>query len=171
MRWLSNLFLGCKALFAKSRLEQELDEELSTYLEHSLADKLKNGMCPIEARQTALRELGGSRNAVKHQVWNSRWESSMDSILQDLRMGFRSLIKSPGFTVIALVSLSLGIGGNTAIFTLMDQMMLRNLPVHEPNQLVAFGTSVSGGIAGGIDLGAQLICAEWSHRSIRICRS
>jgi predicted permease len=154
MRWLSNLFLGCKALFAKSRLEQELDEELSTYLEHSLADKLKNGMCPIEARQTALRELGGSRNAVKHQVWNSRWESSMDSILQDLRMGFRSLIKSPGFTVIALVSLSLGIGGNTAIFTLMDQMMLRNLPVHEPNQLVAFGTSVSGGIAGVIDLGA-----------------
>jgi len=154
MRWLSNLFAGFKSLFTKSEVEREFDEELSGYVEASYADKLKTGMAPAEARRAALEDLGGSHNAVKHQVWTSRWESSLESVLQDLRMGIRSLLKSRGFTAIALLSLALGIGGNTAIFTLMDQVLLRNLPVRDPQQLVAFGDSVFGGIAGGIDLGA-----------------
>jgi hypothetical protein len=90
---------------------------------------------------------------VKHQIWCSRWESTLDGILQDLRVSVRGLVKSPGFTAVALLSLALGIGANTAIFTLINQVVLHKLPVHDPQQLVAFGNSESEGIAGGVDLG------------------
>ncbi len=96
----------------------------------------------------------GSRNAVKHQVWSSRWESTLEGLLQDTRVSVRMLAKSPAFAAIALLSLALGIGGNTAIFTLINQVMLRNLPVQNPEQLVTFGHEPGGGEAGGIDIGS-----------------
>jgi predicted permease len=153
MGLLANLLSGVRALFRKKETEQEIDEELSSYLEASVAEKLKAGMPATAAHRAALGDLGGTRNSVKHHVWSSRWESTLDNVLQDLRMGVRSLMKNPGFTAIALLSLALGIGGNTAIFTLINQVLLRNLPVREPKQLVAFGDSVYGGVAGGIELG------------------
>jgi predicted permease len=152
MRWLANMAAGVKSLFQKRRLEHELDEELESFLAASIENKLRSGMSRTAARQAALIEMG-SRNAVKHQVWSSRWESTLEGILADLRISFRTLVKSPGYTAVALVSLALGIGGNTAIFTLINQVLLRNLPVRDPQQLVAFGDSESAGIAGGIDLG------------------
>ena len=153
MRWFTNLFRGVRSLFQKRGVERELDEELANYLEASVAEKTLRGMTLTDARRAALTELGGTRNFVKHQIWLSRWESSLDNILHDLRVGVRSLLKSPGFTAIALLALALGIGGNTAIFTLINQVLLRNLHVRDPQRLVAFGDSVYGGIAGGIDLG------------------
>src|SRR5580698_2562143 len=152
MRWPANLIEGIKALFEKSRVEREFDEEIEGYLAASIENKIKNGMPPKMARRAALVELG-SGNAVKHQIWSSRWESSVDNLMQDVRLGVRSLRKSPGFTAVALISLALGIGGNTAIFTLINQVLLRNLPVRDSQQLVAFGDSIYGGVAGGIDLG------------------
>jgi predicted permease len=152
MSWLTSLATGIKSLFQKSRVERELDEELHGYVEASIADKRRKGMGLNDARQVTMAELG-SGNSVKHQIWSSRWESSLDSLFQDLRIGLRSLWKRPGFTAVAIVSLSLGIGANTAIFTLLDQVILRTLPVRDPQQLVAFGDSVSAGIAGGINLG------------------
>ena len=153
MGLLANMYTGLRALLRKEQTEREMDEELTGYLEASVAEKMKAGMPMIAARRAALGELGGSRNSVKHRVWSSRWESTLNSAFQDVRMGVRSLLKSPGFTAIALISLALGIGGNTAIFTLINQVLLRNLPVREPKQLVAFGGSVYGGVAGGIELG------------------
>ncbi|WP_109484757.1 ABC transporter permease [Occallatibacter savannae] len=153
MGFVANLVDGLRSLLRKKQTERELDEELSEFFDASVADKIKSGMTAPDARRAAVHDLGGTRNSVKHQVWSSRWESILEGLFQDIRMGFRSLLKSPGYTAIALLSLALGIGGNTAIFTLIDQVLLRNLPVRDPQQLVAFGDSVFGGVAGGIDLG------------------
>jgi predicted permease len=152
MRGFANFIHGLRSLVHKQRVENELDEELRSYVEESIADKQAHGVNPEIARREALVEVG-SRNSVKHQVWSSRWESTLDGLLQDLRLSIRILCKSPGFTVVALLSLALGIGGNTAIFTLMHQVMLRDLPVRDPQQLVTFDKSVGGGIIGGVDLG------------------
>ena len=153
MRLFANLTTGLKSLVQKRRVERELDEELDTYVEAAAAYKESCGVDPEAARRAALAELG-SRNTVKHQVWSSRWESTLEGILQDIRVCLRSLAKSPGFTAVALLSLALGIGGNTAIFTLIDQVLLRDLPVRDPQQLVTFGDSNGSGVAGGIDLGS-----------------
>src|SRR5580692_5106909 len=152
MHWLANIAEGIKSLFNKTGSERELDEELEEFVSASVEHKRKTGMSADAARRAALLEIG-SRNAVKHQVWSSRWESMLESVLQDLRISLRTLLKSPGYTAVALISLALGIGANTAIFTLINQVLLRNLPVRDPQQLVAFGNSESAGIAGGIDLG------------------
>ena len=152
MGWLINFVRGITSLFQRRHVEQELDEELQGYLEASVAHKQRNGMTAEEARRAASVELG-SGNSVKHQIWSSRWESTIEGILRDIRLSARSLLKSPGFTATALLSLALGIGGNTAIFTLINQVLLRNLPVRDPQQLVTFGDSIFGGVAGGISLG------------------
>jgi len=152
MSWLTNFGKGIASLLHRQDVECELDEELQGFLEASAAHKQRNGMTQEAAHRAARVEIG-SGNSVKHQVWSSRWESTAEGILQDLRVSVRTLAKSPGFTAVALLSLALGIGGNTAIFTLINQVLLRNLPVREPQQLVAFGDSIFGGVAGGINLG------------------
>jgi len=152
MNWLTNFISGAKSLFQKGRVERDLDEELESYLEAAVHHKQRNGMALDAARRDALIEMG-SPNSVKHQVWTSRWESTADGLIQDLRMSVRTLGKSPGYTLIALLSLALGIGANTAIFTLIHQVLLQNLPVRDPQQLVTFGESEGGGIAGGIGIG------------------
>src|ERR1700733_5731486 len=152
MRWLTNIIDGLKALLQTERVEAELDEELESYVEASVANKQRSGMTEEAARRAALAEVG-SRNAVKHQVWSSRWESTLHGLLQDIRVSLRSLAKSPGFTGVAILSIALGIGGNTAIFTLIHQVLLRNLPVRDPQQLVTFDKSSGGGVVGGVDLG------------------
>ncbi len=152
MHWITNLMIGLKSLFQKQRVEGELDEELQSYVEASTAHKHRAGMTVEAAHRAAMIEMG-SRNAVKHQVWSSRWESTLEGILKDTRVSVRMLIKSPTYTAIALLSLALGIGANTAIFTLINQVMLRKLPVQNPEQLVTFGPDSDGGEAGGIDIG------------------
>ena len=147
-----NLKSGLKSLFQKPGVDRELEEELETYERASAAQKERSGMNPQAARRAARAEIG-SRNSVKHQVWSSRWESTMDAIWQDLRFSLRMLLKSPGFTLVALLSLTLGIGANTAIFTLLEQVLLRDLPVQHPEQLVTLGSTADSGVAGGIDLG------------------
>jgi predicted permease len=152
VHWITNLTIGLKSLFQKQRVERELDEELQGFMEASAAHKQIAGMTAEAAHRAAMVEMG-SRNAVKHQVWSSRWESTLEGLLQDTRVSLRMLARSPAFTAIALLSLALGIGGNTAIFTLINQVMLRNLPVRNPEQLVTFGNENGGGEAGGIDMG------------------
>ena len=140
---------GVVALFRKRGVGAELDEELDGFLEASVAEKRRSGMGADEARAAARREVG-SRVAVKHGVWASRWEAGVDNTIQDLRLGVRGLWKTPGFTVVAVLSLALGIGANTAIFTLLNAILLQPLPVEEPGRLVLFGDGAAVGSIGGL---------------------
>ena len=147
-----NIAGGLRSLMGRKRVEGEMDEELRGFLDASAEEKRRSGMSADEAAHAARVEMG-SANAVKHRVWSARWESTLEGLLQDTRISMRMLAKTPGFTAIALLSLALGIGGNTAIFTLVNQVMLHNLPVRDPEQLVTFGNSNGAGVAGGIDIG------------------
>ncbi|WP_263350784.1 ABC transporter permease [Acidicapsa acidisoli] len=149
MNLLSNLKSGLQSLFHKQLIDRELNEELQSYLEASAADKQRSGMSP-EAAQRAARAEMGSHNSVKHQVWSSRWESTIDSLLADIRQGIRTLTKSPGFTLVAVLSLTLGIGANTAIFTLCNAILLRPLPVQKPKELLLFGDGHAAGSTGSV---------------------
>ena len=149
MGMISSIAAGLRSLFAKRRVERELDDELSAFAEAAAADHQSRGMTPEDARRAALTEMG-SRNALKHQVLSSRWESHVESLLKDIRIGIRGLAKTPGFTVVALLSLALGIGANTAIFTLINAVLLRSLPVSHPEQLYLFGQGKWRGSTGGM---------------------
>ena len=144
---------GLRALTNRGRVEREMDEELRGFIDASIEQKRRAGLTPDEAARVARIEMG-SPNAVKHHIRSAGWETAIENLWQDTRFSLRGLAKSPGFTVIALLSLALGIGGNTAIFTLINQVLLRNLPVRNPEQLVTFGRNNGSGIAGGIDLGS-----------------
>jgi predicted permease len=153
MNLLINFFHGLRSLFQKRRIDCELDEELASFAEASAADKQRAGMSPQAAARAARIEIG-SAASVKHQVWSSRWESIPDDLFQDLRFALRQLFRSPGFTVIALLSLTLGIGANTAIFTLLDAILLRPLPVHSPKELLLFGDGTAQGSTSAVPDGS-----------------
>jgi predicted permease len=153
MRLLDNLASGFRSLFRGRAVEREIDDELRGFVEASTAEKLRRGM-PVEQAVRAASVEMGSPNAVKHQLRSIGWEAAVEVLWRDLRYAVRTLFRSPAFALVAVLSLALGIGGNTAIFTLINQVLLRSLPVRDPQQLVAFGDSIYGGIAGGIDLGA-----------------
>ena len=152
MGLLSNISQGIRSLFHRDSIEREMDDELRGFVEASTADKVRHGMPAEQATRAARIEMGSS-NAVKHHIRSATWESKVEIFWHDLRHCVRGLLRSPGFTLIAVLSLGLGIGANTAIFTLIKQVLLQNLPVRDPQQLVTFGTSTGSGILGGIDLG------------------
>ncbi len=152
MGLLGNVAQGIRSLFRRQALEREMDDELREFIDASIAEKVRRGMPAKQAAHAARVEMG-SANAVKHHIRSATWESRMEIFLRDLKHCVRGLLRSPGFTLIAVLSLALGIGANTAIFTLIKQVLLQNLPVRDPQQLVTVGKSTGGGILGGIDLG------------------
>lgn len=165
MHQLRNLLRGLRALFDRRSADREIDEEIDGFFYASVEDKQRSGVSPERARRAALVEVG-SRNAIKHQVWSSRWESTVDNLLQDARVSLRGLCKRPAFTAVALLSLALGIGANTAIFTLIQQLLLRELPTRNPEELVTLGDATNSGIAGGIDIGQYGMFPWYATRSL-----
>jgi predicted permease len=134
MPFLRNITSGLRSLFRKEQVERELEEELGAYLEMAAAEKMKDGMSRKEALR-AVRLERGSLEVSKEVVRSGGWESFVETCWQDLRFAVRVLRKSPGFTVVAVLTLALGIGANTAIFTLLHASLWSPLPVSDAKEI------------------------------------
>ena len=148
MLWLNRMVAGLRAIASKRRRRAELDEELRAYMEAAVGEKMRSGVSVAEAWRQTRAEMG-SVETVKSQVSAVGWESWIESALWDLRYGVRQLLRTPGFTVVALLTLALGIGANTAVFTLVYGVVLKQLPVAQPSQLYRVGQG-------------EFYCCEWS---------
>ena len=134
---------GLKELIRRNKNESELSEELRAYVQDAAEAKVRAGATPEEALRSARLEVGGMET-VKHQVRAVGWEFGLEVFVQDVRYGVRMLLKSPLFTAVALTTIAIGIGANTAMFSLVDAILLRPLPYPDPQRLIVVGTNQRG---------------------------
>jgi predicted permease len=136
MAGLRSVVGGLKGLFRAKRVDQDLGEELDAYLESLVEEKIRGGMTRDEALRAAHAEIG-SIESVKDSVRDVGWETRVEQAWRDLRYAVRSLRKTPAFAAVVVLTLTLGIGANTAIFSAVNAIMLRSLPAERPDELIS----------------------------------
>src|ERR1700686_4341114 len=148
MKWLTEMARRLTMLLHRRQFDADLEEEMRLHLELRHQEHVDAGMSAEDARFAARRRFGNTTalQETSHVAWGWEW---LENLVQDASYGVRAMRRSPGVTLVSLLSLALGIGANTAIFSLVDAVLLKSLPVKEPGRLVLFGEGLDQGISDG----------------------
>ena len=138
MRVVDKLRLRLRSLFDRASVERELDREFRFHLDQQIEENLAAGMKPEEARRAAMRTIGGITQ-LREECRDMRRVNRIETLMQDLRYGFRSLRHAPSVSVVAILTLALGIGANTTIFSVVHAALIRPLPYRQPERLITLG--------------------------------
>jgi putative ABC transport system permease protein len=162
MRWISDLRYRLKATFSPHRMEKEMDEEMEFHLEMEIKKLIRQGMDPVQARQEALRNFGEPmrQREKARDSWGIRWIQDFKS---DSRLTVRTFKKSPVLTLVAIITLALGIGGTTSIFSVVNGVLLKPLPYPEADRLVRLTHTMPGIDTESTPLGPALFRTYRDH--------
>ena len=159
-RWLR----GIDAVWHPSRVREEIAEELRFHVDRRTEENIRAGMSPADARRDALRRFGPLLQT-EERGYDVRGAASLDALIADLQYAIRSLAKHKGFTAVAVLTLALGIGANSAIFTAIDALMLRPLPFRDPDRLVRLYATKNGVISPGLGGPSPPDARDYAHAS------
>jgi len=165
MRWTKSLPYSVRSLLRVNRADAELDSEMGFHLEKQMEANLAAGMDQREAREAALREFGGVEQ-IREEARDARGLNLFYDLGRDLRLALRQLRRSPGFASVVILSLALGIGANTAIFTVVHSVLLQSLPVAHPERLFRVGDGDNCCVIGGLQ-GSYSIFSFPLYRQLR----